>query len=69
METFTPMNSLSPKTPNTTRLTRKSVMNRSISKRNYQWDLARLSPNEYYEYLKTGVYPLAVKSPKENDSL
>lgn len=24
----------------------------------YQWDLAKLSPKEYYEYLKTGEYPL-----------
>ena len=24
----------------------------------YQWDLAKLSPNEYYEYIKTGIYPL-----------
>lgn len=24
----------------------------------YQWSLAKLSPNEYYEYIKTGVYPL-----------
>jgi len=24
----------------------------------YQWDLARLSPNEYYEYIKTDIYPL-----------
>ena len=24
----------------------------------YQWDLAKLSPNEYYEYITTGVYPL-----------
>ncbi len=24
----------------------------------YQWDLARLSPNEYYEYCLSGVYPL-----------
>ncbi len=23
----------------------------------YQWDLAKLSPNEYYEYITTGVYP------------
>lgn len=23
----------------------------------YQWDLAKLSPNEYYDYLTTGVYP------------
>ena len=24
----------------------------------YQWQLAKLSPNEYYKYLTTGVYPL-----------
>lgn len=24
----------------------------------YQWKLAKLSPNEYYEYLKTQIYPL-----------
>ena len=24
----------------------------------YQWNLAKLSPNEYYEYITTGVYPL-----------
>jgi len=29
-----------------------------------QWDLARLSPNEYYDYLVTGIYPLAIKPPK-----
>lgn len=23
----------------------------------YQWDLAKLSPNEYYIYLTTGAYP------------
>jgi len=23
----------------------------------YQWDLAKLSPNEYYEYITTGAYP------------
>lgn len=23
----------------------------------YQWDLAKLSPNEYYEYVITGIYP------------
>lgn len=26
----------------------------------YQWKLARLSPNQYAEYLKTGIYPLPV---------
>ena len=24
----------------------------------YQWDLAKLSPNEFYEYCRTGIYPL-----------
>ena len=24
----------------------------------YQWDLAKLSPREYYEYVSTGIYPL-----------
>jgi hypothetical protein len=24
----------------------------------YQWKLAKLSPNEYYEYITTGTYPL-----------
>lgn len=26
----------------------------------YQWDLMKLSPTEYYEYLTTGIYPLPV---------
>ena len=26
----------------------------------YQWDLAKLSPNEYYDYLATGVYPILI---------
>ena len=26
----------------------------------YQWDLAKLSPKEYYTYLTSGVYPLVV---------
>ena len=26
----------------------------------YQWKLAKLSPNEYYEYIKTGIYPLKI---------
>jgi len=25
----------------------------------YQWNLALLSPNEYYKYLETGIYPLS----------
>lgn len=24
----------------------------------YQWQLAKLSPNEYYEYITTGIYPI-----------
>ena len=30
----------------------------------YQWDLAKLAPVEYYEYLKTGVYPLKIPKRK-----
>lgn len=32
----------------------------------YQWNLAKLSPNQYAEFLSTGVYPLAhlVKAPE-----
>ena len=28
------------------------------NKDRYQWDLAKLSPNQYYDYIMTGVYPL-----------
>ena len=24
----------------------------------YQWQLAKLSPNEYHEYITTGIYPI-----------
>ena len=24
----------------------------------YQWQLAKLSPNEYYNYITTGIYPI-----------
>lgn len=30
----------------------------------YQWDLAKLAPREYYQYLLTGAYPLAI--PRAN---
>lgn len=30
----------------------------------YRWDLARLSPREYYNYLSTGEYPLTI--PRSN---
>ena len=29
----------------------------------YQWDLLKLSPREYYEYTKTGIYPLKKYEP------
>ena len=32
----------------------------------YQWELLKLSPTEYYKYLKTGVYPLPVYFKKES---
>ena len=30
----------------------------------YQWDLAKLSPNEYARYIKTGEYSLSIPKPK-----
>lgn len=30
----------------------------------YQWDLAKLSPNEYYDFVTTGVYPLDLQRQK-----
>ena len=35
----------------------------------YQWQLAKLSPNEFYTYLTTGVYPLQGKPPVHDESL
>lgn len=29
----------------------------------YQWELARLSPNEYYQYIITGIYPIKGRVP------
>lgn len=31
----------------------------------YQWDLLKLSPREYFQYLKTGVYPLPIYISKK----
>ena len=28
----------------------------------YQWDLAKLSPNEYFSFVTTGIYPLDLPS-------
>jgi putative transposase len=33
----------------------------------YQWDLAKLSPIQYYQYIFTGVYPLSIPRPKGGD--
>ena len=29
----------------------------------YQWELAKLSPNEYYDFFISGIYPLKVDNP------
>ena len=33
--------------------------------RRYQWKLAKLSPNEYYKFVTTGIYPLDIPNPPE----
>ncbi len=33
----------------------------------YQWQLAKLSPRQYYQYVLTGDYPLPVNPPKRED--
>ncbi|MDR1532986.1 MAG: IS3 family transposase [Clostridiales bacterium] len=30
----------------------------------YQWDLAKLSPREYYRYITSGEYPLTIPKAK-----
>ena len=37
----------------------------------YQWQLAKLAPNEYYEYVVTGNYPLRgiVKEPEKKEEI
>jgi transposase InsO family protein len=32
----------------------------------YQWDLAKLAPAEYYRYVTTGIYPLAITPSNES---
>ena len=41
------------------------------NKERYQWQLAKLSPNEYYEYIMTGVYPLGgvIKEPERKEAV
>ena len=31
------------------------------------WELAKLTPNEYYEYCQTGIYPLLKYSQDQSD--
>ena len=31
----------------------------------YQWDLAKLSPSEYYKFYMTGEYPIDIENPPE----
>jgi transposase InsO family protein len=33
-----------------------------------QWNLRKLTPKEYYEFTKTGIYPLAIPMPTEKTS-
>ena len=33
----------------------------------YQWDLAHLSPTEFYRYTQTGKYPLSVRMPRREE--
>jgi hypothetical protein len=33
-----------------------------------QWNLRKLTPNEYYEFTKSGIYPLAIPMPTEKVS-
>ena len=36
----------------------------------YQWQLAKLSPNEYYNYILTGIYPLeGIVNKKQNERM
>lgn len=34
----------------------------------YQWDLARLSPNEYARFIETGEYSLKIPDSKDPDA-
>lgn len=35
----------------------------------YIWDLAYLSPDEFYEFYKTGIYPLEIPIPKRSQMI
>ena len=38
------------------------------NKERYQWELAKLSPNEFYQFVTTKVYPIKVKNPPSAES-
>lgn len=38
------------------------------NKERYQWDLAKLSPDEFYQFVTTKVYPIHVRNPPSADS-
>ena len=35
----------------------------------YVWELCKLSPNEYYEFVTTGIYPLPIDNPPKPPSI
>lgn len=35
----------------------------------YQWDLAKLSPNEYYAFVTTEIYPLDVSNAPKSPAI
>lgn len=35
------------------------------NKDRYQWGLAKLAPDEYYQYITTGKYPIKGRNPPE----
>ena len=37
------------------------------NKQRYQWQLAKLSPDEFYEFVSSGKYPLNISSPPHAD--
>ena len=37
------------------------------NKERYQWQLAKLAPDEYYEFITTGRYPLSITAPKQSE--
>lgn len=38
------------------------------NKERYQWDLAKLSPDEFYKFVTTKVYPIQIENPPSADT-